>query len=139
MSKMAEDGRSSTGFEEGEVAAISYFGFLGVLFLIIEKKSDFVRFHALQSTLGFSTLLVFWLCVKWIVSLQFMWWAPGMAALAFALFMMYHAYHGEEYKFPVIGKMAFNAIFDTEPEPEDLLAPSQNEPRDPGGAEGGGV
>lgn len=134
---MTEDGRSSTGFEEGEVAAISYFGFLGVLLLIIEKKSDFVRFHALQSTLGFSFLAVFWLCVKWIPALQFLWWAPGLAALAFALFMMYRAYHGEEYKFPLIGNMAFNAIYDTESGPEDLLAATGDKPSSSNDPEGG--
>ncbi len=33
--------------------------------------------------------------------------------------MMIKAYHGEEYKVPVIGNLAFGAVYETEPETED--------------------
>lgn len=116
---MEDDGKSSIGFEEGIVAAASYFCFLGLLILIIERKSDFVRFHAVQSTLGFGLLSIFWLAVKWISCLNFLVWAPGLIAFIFAVYMMIRALHGEEYKLPLIGNLAFGAVYETEPETED--------------------
>lgn len=135
---MDDEGKSSTGFEEGVVAAASYFCVLGLLFLIIEKRSNFVRFHAVQSTLGFGLLAVFWLCVKLIGALHSLAWAPGLLALVFAAYMMYRAYHGEEYKFPIIGNLAFNAVYETGSEPEDTLAaPGTADDRDTNNAPDG--
>ena len=47
--------KSSTGLDPNLAAALAYLlGFLtGILFLVIEKDSKFVRFHALQSTMVF--------------------------------------------------------------------------------------
>ena len=108
-------GRSSLGMEEGVVAAASYLPFLGLVMLIIERRSNFVRFHAVQSILGFALLLIFYLIQKWF-DLYYIWWAPGTAAGCFSLYMMARAYYGDEYKFPVIGPLAFGAIYDTEPD-----------------------
>ena len=116
-------GQSSIGLEEGVVAAGSYFGPLGLLMLIIERKSSFVKFHAVQSTLGFALLLIFYLIVKWF-NLHYIWWAPGLAALGFSLYMMFRAYYGDEYQFPVIGPLAFNTIYDAEPDEDTRRAPS---------------
>jgi uncharacterized membrane protein len=117
---MNDEGKSSLGFEEGEVAAASYFYLLGLLILILERRSNFVRFHALQSSLGFGILTILLLCVKWIEPLHaVLWWAPGLLMLSFAVYMMYHAYHGEEYKFPIIGKLAYSAIYETDTESEE--------------------
>ena len=110
-------GQSSLGFEEGVVAAGSYFGPLGLLMLIIERKSSFVRFHAVQSTLGFALLLIFYLVVLWF-NLIYIWWAPGLFALCFSVYMMIRAYYGDEYRLPVIGPLAFSAIYDTEADPD---------------------
>ena len=122
---MDDYGKSSTGFEENIVAAASYFGILGIIILFIEKRSHFVKFHAVQSMLGFSMLLVFWLAVKWISALYFLVWAPGLIALFVSGFMMIKSYDGEEYKLPIIGNLAFSAIYETA---EDLLATAEIEP-----------
>lgn len=122
---MDDYGKSSTGFDENVVAAASYFGIAGLIILMIEKRSHFVRFHALQSTLGFAFLLVFWLTVKWINVLFFLCWAPGLAALIFSASMMLKSYYGEEYKVPIIGKMAFASIYETD---DDLLADAESDP-----------
>lgn len=125
---MEDVGKSSMGFEEGIVAAASYFGFLGLVILMLERRSDFVRFHAIQSTLSFGLLTIFWLVVKWIEALNFLAWCPGLLALIFAIYMMIRAYHGEEYKLPLIGRFAFDAVYETGSESEDLLAePSGDE------------
>src|SRR5262249_7459568 len=41
-------GPSSIGIRPNLAAAISYFWVLGLIFLVMEKKSRFVRFHAIQ-------------------------------------------------------------------------------------------
>ena len=131
---MDNDGKSSIGLEEGLVAAASYFGFLGLVMLLIEKKSDFVRFHAVQSTLGFALIAILWLVFQLLkVPVHFVYfaWIPSMTALGFSVFMMIKAYYGEEHKLPIIGNLAFSAVYDTDPDsrPEDLLAekPSEGE------------
>ena len=121
---MDTDGKSSIGLEEGLVGAAAYFCFLGIVLLIIEKKSSFVRFHAVQSTLGYAFLAVFWLAFRWLAVPVYFAWMPSMAALGFSVFMMIKAYYGEEYRLPIIGNWAFAAIYETDPDscPEDLLA-----------------
>ncbi len=113
-----DHGKSSLGFEEGIVAASSYLGFVGLLMLIIERKSAYVKFHALQSTLGFVILLGIYLVIKY-CNLVYLNWAPGLMCLAFIGFMSLKAYYGEEYQLPIIGKLAYHAVYDTS---EDLLA-----------------
>lgn len=133
---MGDYGKSSTGFDENFVAAASYFGFLGLFILMIEKRSTFVKFHAVQSSLGFGLLSIFWLLAAWLSTLQFLIWAPGLLMLIFAIYMMIKSYDGEEYKLPVIGPLAFRAIYQTGPEPEDLLTPESADRQDTEAAEG---
>lgn len=121
---MDNDGKSSIGLEEGLVAAACYFGFLGLVMLLIEKKSDFVRFHAVQSTLGFALIAILWLVFRLLQVPVYFAWIPSMTALGFSIFMMIKAYYGEEHKLPIIGNLAFSAVYDSDPDsrPEDLLA-----------------
>lgn len=53
--------RSSTGLYENVAAFLCYlFAFVGgVVFLLIERRSRFVLFHALQSVILFAGLMVF--------------------------------------------------------------------------------
>lgn len=115
---MPHSGMSSLGVEEGFVAAGSYLVVLGPLVLVLERKSAFVKFHALQSTLSFAVLLGFYLAVKYL-NLYYISWAPGLMCLFFAIFMMMKAYYGEEYKLPGIGSLAYHAVYDCS---DDLLA-----------------
>lgn len=128
---MDDQGKSSIGLEEGLVAAASYFCILGIVMLIIEKKSNFVRFHAVQSTLGFAFIALLWLAFRWLAVPVYIAWIPSMTALGFAVFMMIKAYYGEEHRLPLIGNWAFAAVYETDPDsrPEDLLAekPSEGE------------
>lgn len=125
---MDKDGMSSIGIEEGIVATATYFPVLGLVALMIEKKSHFVRFHAVQSTLGFTFIGLFWLAFRWLQVPIYFRWAPSMVALGFSVVMMIKAYHGEEHRLPLIGNWAFAAVYDMD-EPEDLLAekPSEGE------------
>ncbi len=120
---MDHDGQSSLGVEENLVAAASYLGFLGIVILFLEKRSHFVKYHCVQSTLAFGLLTCLWLTVKWVPVLsRWFWWVPGGFAFVFACYMMLRAYYGEEHKLPIIGPIAFSAIYHTGPEYEDVLA-----------------
>lgn len=44
-------GKTSIGLEPNIAAALSYITIVGLIFFIIEKESNFVRFHALQSVI----------------------------------------------------------------------------------------
>jgi uncharacterized membrane protein len=116
------NGRSSFGFEENLVAAASYF-LIGPVVFFKERRSNFVRFHALQATLGFVALFAFWAAVKLIGALYVLKWAPGVLALVFVSLAMLKAYDGEEYKFPIIGRWAFQAVYDTDEVDDDDLEP----------------
>jgi len=52
--------KSSTGIDVNLAALLSYLlGFLsGVVFLVLEKDSHYVRFHAMQSTIVFGGLFL---------------------------------------------------------------------------------
>jgi uncharacterized membrane protein len=102
-------GKSSTGLEENLAAALTYvLGFItGIVFLVIEKDSRFVRFHAMQSTVTFLALWVLSLVV-WTVPL--LGWAVGLLMLPVTLIiwlvLIFKAYQGERYKLPIVGDIA---------------------------------
>lgn len=89
-------------------AAAYLLGFItGIIFLLVEKDSRFVRFHAMQSTLLFGGLFVVNMALGFIPILG---WLVGLF-LAFAAFilwivLMWKAFQGEMYKLPYIGEMA---------------------------------
>jgi uncharacterized membrane protein len=101
--------RSSTGLDANIAAALTYLvGFItGILFLVLEKDSAFVRFHAMQSTivsLGFVALqmaLGFIPIFGWMLMPLL-----GLAGLVLWLFLMVKAFQGERFKLPVIGDIA---------------------------------
>jgi len=123
-----EEGRSSFGCEENITATASYAYLLGVIVLFLEKKSNFARFHAVQSTLGFVLLTILVVVVKVVPALAWMWWLPGLLMLIFAGVGMLKAYDGEEFKAPLIGNLAHSLVFSKDDQHDDLLAT----PPDPG-------
>lgn len=77
----------------------------GILFLFIEKESQFVRFHAMQSTSVFLPLFV--IQILTFISFPFasLILEPIIVLLEAILwvFLMYKAFKGERYKLPVFG------------------------------------
>ncbi|GGA72543.1 DUF4870 domain-containing protein [Ornithinibacillus halotolerans] len=100
--------KTSSGLDENLAGLLTYLvGFItGIIFLLIEKDSRFVRFHALQSifvSVGLFVLniiLSFIPIIGWGISLL-------IAPFAFVLwiFLMIQAYQGKWFKLPVIGDM----------------------------------
>jgi uncharacterized membrane protein len=101
--------KSSTGMDGNVAGALCYaFGWVtGVIFLLIEKESTFVRFHALQSIITFLIIsALYWIVgfipyVRWVLY-------PIIGILGFVLWilLMYKAYKGEMFKLPIAGEIA---------------------------------
>jgi uncharacterized membrane protein len=94
---------------ENLMGAASYLlGFItGVIFLLVEKQSKFVRFHAMQSTVLFGGLFVVNIALGFIPVLG---WLVGLllSFVAFILWIvcMWKAFQGEMYKVPFVGDIA---------------------------------
>ncbi|WP_280771159.1 DUF4870 domain-containing protein [Salipaludibacillus daqingensis] len=106
-------GKSSTGLDENLGGLLAYLATFvtGIIFIIIEKENDFIRFHAMQSIFLFGGLLILNIAIGmipfigWIFNLLF-------APIFFVLWIvaMYKAYKGERYKFPIVGDLAENQL-----------------------------
>ena len=107
---MADAEKSTTGFDPNVAAALSYvLGWItGLAFVVLERDSKFVRFHAMQSTIVFLALSVLVVVLQAIPIL-------GMLIAVFLvipfsavlwLVLMFKAYQGERFKVPVAGDMA---------------------------------
>ena len=100
---------AETKGNENLMAAASYLlGFItGVIFLLVEKQSKFVRFHAMQSTVLFGGIFVINIALGFIPILG---WLAGLllSLTAFILWIvcMWKAFQGEMYKAPVVGDIA---------------------------------
>lgn len=102
--------KTSTGLDANLAAALSYLvGFVtGLLFLVAEKDNKFVRFHAMQSTLLFAGIIVADILLQMVPVLGFLVVLfivlPGTFILW--LVLMFKAYQGDDFKLPLVGKMA---------------------------------
>lgn len=89
-------------------AATYLLGFItGIIFLLVEKESKFVRFHAMQSTILFAGIFIANIVLGFIPILG---WIIGLL-LSFAAFIlwilcMWKAFQGEMYKVPYVGEIA---------------------------------
>ena len=90
-------------------AALAYVGGVvtGVMFLLVEKDSRYVKFHAMQSTMAFTVVLAVSL-VLW--SIPFVGWLLYLFLVAVVavvwLRLMFKALNGESYKLPYLGELA---------------------------------
>lgn len=104
----AASGKSSTGLDDNVAGALCYLlGFLtGILFLVIEKDSEFVRFHAMQSTITFVGLFVlsFALGLVPLVNILAAFALPIVSLVVWVLAML-RAFRGERYKLPIAGDL----------------------------------
>jgi uncharacterized membrane protein len=105
--------KTSMGLEENIAGVLCYIlvWLTGIVFLILEKESKFVRFHAWQSIATFLPLMV----IAWI----FMWipvigWAIStliwILEVILWLVLMFKAYQGEMFKLPIAGDFAEKQI-----------------------------
>lgn len=74
----------------------------GLSILIVERDDRFVRFHALQSIM-YSSVVLLTLIVLTIVGLSLLTSLLGMAALAVWVTLMFRAARGEWWELPLVG------------------------------------
>jgi len=109
--------KTSMGLDENIAGLLCYvLGWItGIVFLVLEKESKFVRFHAMQSIATFLPLMIIAWIIGWTVMLiPFAGWAIGGAistliwilVLILWLILMFKAYQGEMYKLPIVGDFA---------------------------------
>jgi uncharacterized membrane protein len=105
---MEEREKSSTGLDENVAGFLCYiFGFItGIVFLVVEKKSNFVRFHAMQSTITFLSLFIISLIIGMIPFFGFLVYLIWILSLILWLLLMIKALQGQRYSLPIVGKMA---------------------------------
>jgi uncharacterized membrane protein len=101
--------QSSTGLDPKVGGLLCYLlGWItGVVFLVLEKSDDFVRFHAYQSTATFGGLFVLSVAAGWLpvigALLQML---LGPVTLILWIVLMVKAWQGERFKLPVVGDWA---------------------------------
>ena len=97
------------GSTSNVVAVLAYLGgaLTGIVVLLVEKKDQFVRFHAMQSTVTFLVVLVANLLLRNIPVVRGLAYIPfGVAVTAIWILLMVKAFMGERYKLPYIGDFA---------------------------------
>lgn len=101
--------KTASGLQENVAGALAYFlgPITGILFLVLEKSNQFVRFHAMQSLITFGGLFVVNIVLGIVPILG---WVLGrflsLAGLLLWVVLLVKAYQGEKYKLPYIGEMA---------------------------------
>ncbi len=94
---------------EALFGAACYLGFFitGFIFLMIEKESTFVRFHAMQSVVLFLGIFVslyalaYFPIIGWIAGV-----ALFLSGMILWIAMMWKAFQGDMYKLPLVGDLA---------------------------------
>jgi uncharacterized membrane protein len=104
-----EPKKTSLGMDENVEGLLAYLGWwiTGIIFLVLERDSDFVRFHAMQSTVTFLGITI----LGWIFELiPFVGWVltnlTWLLGVVFWILGMLEAYQGKLYKFPYVGDLS---------------------------------
>lgn len=106
---------TSLGLEANVAGLLCYvLGWVtGLIFLLLENKNKFVRFHAIQSivTFGAITVVCFVLGMfSWIpflgIFFGFINWLVSLLAFVLWIVLMVTAYQGKRYKLPIAGDIA---------------------------------
>jgi len=100
---------SSTTLEPRLAAVLCYLGvwITGIIFLVIEQKNKWVRFHAAQSLVTFGALFIASGVLGWIPFIgPFFKFAFSVLGIIFWIVLMVKAYNGETYKVPWAGDLA---------------------------------
>lgn len=107
--KSRKEEKTSLGLQENIEALLCYLftWITGIIFFLLEKKSKFVKFHAMQSIITFLGLTIISLIFGWIPIIG---WAItgliGLISLILWIILMIEAYRGEKYKLPLVGEIA---------------------------------
>lgn len=118
---------STTGLPDNLAGALTYLlgPVTGIVFLVWEKQSRFVRFHAMQSLLVGVVLIIlngaFRILHAVLEAIPFIGWlfslglalVVALASLVLWLALMSAAYRGQEWELPIVGAEARKLLGDT--------------------------
>jgi len=106
---MLQPDKSSTGLDSKAVGLLCYLGAFvtGIIFLVLEKESRYVKFHAMQSIIVFGAIFVLSIIFGFIPIIG---WLLGLllAPVSFILWivLMLLTLQGKTYKIPYLGDIA---------------------------------
>ena len=119
------EAESSTGMSANVAGLLCYvLGWVtGIVFVVLEKKSTFVKFHAWQSIITFGVLFVVWLILsRMLIDIglgnllypnigliragEVLGWIIGLGMLVLWIVLMLQAYQGKMWKVPLAGDWA---------------------------------
>lgn len=100
--------QTSLGLDENTEGFLCYlFGWVtGLIFLLLEKNSKFVKFHAIQSLVASLALFVLIMGSNLIPGGFFISMAVGPLTFILWIVLMVKAYKGEWFKLPIVGDIA---------------------------------
>lgn len=120
LSTPTEPTVGGTGLEPNVAGALSYIlgALTGILFLVIDGKRPFVRFHAIQSIVLTVAMVVLWIVlgvlsmvlavvpiIGWLIGILLS-LGLSLGSLVLWLYLMYRAWSGDEWEVPFVGKWA---------------------------------
>jgi uncharacterized membrane protein len=101
--------KTDVGLEENVAGLLCYvLGWVsGVVFLILEPKNKFVRYHAIQSIIVFGAISIAMAILSPIPIIgTVFFWILWVLWIILWIVLMVRAYQGKKYKLPVSGNMA---------------------------------
>ncbi|MBL4801343.1 MAG: DUF4870 domain-containing protein [Emcibacter sp.] len=100
--------KTSTGLEKNVAAGLCYvFGWIsGLIFLLIEKEDEDIRFHAMQSIVVFAglNLLQIMLTIS-LIGIPLL-TIIGLVGFILWILLVIKGFQGEKYKLPIAGDIA---------------------------------
>lgn len=115
MEQPSSPQKTSMGLEPNLAGALSYLcGWLtGLIFYLMEKENNFVRFHAFQSILISAAFTVIFIALGIVGHIPFVGWLVliaypivGIASFVCWILAMIKAYQGQRFHFPIVGDIA---------------------------------
>jgi uncharacterized membrane protein len=106
---------TGTGLEPNIAGLLCYvLGWVsGIVFLVLEKKDKFVRFHAIQSIIVFGAFSVVNIVLWMFTWIPYVWILfvvvnslVGVFAFILWIVLMLKAYNGQKFKMPIAGDIA---------------------------------
>jgi uncharacterized membrane protein len=126
---------STTGLSPNAAGLLCYLGWwiTGIIFLVLEQKNKWVRFHAAQSLVTFGAFTVAITILGWIPVVGAVFSSIlSVAAFILWIILMVKAHHGERFKLPWAGEAAEKIISGSVVKEEEFSPPAPpSEPATP--------
>ena len=107
---MAEE-KKDLGLKKETAGALAYvLGPITGIFFLVTSKDPFVRFHAMQSTVVLTALMILWKILAVTIILLPLAALVSLGTFVLWLVLIYKAWQGESWQVPFLGKVAKNLL-----------------------------